>query len=419
VWLFLFLLLIPTQLGKHFWPDWSYVLGIRIDYLSPTLYLLDIIWVLLLISNFQFLISNWKKIFNFKTLLVLGFVGINILMAVNPWVAIYKWLRVGQLLVTFFYFKKNKALIKENLVKVIPCWIILESLLAVAQMAKNGSLNGIFYWLGERSFTFNTIGIAQISVLGRGLIRAYGTFSHPNSLAGFLLVSLLLWWWLKPTLPSLEKGGLNTKKVFWWGVFWLGLLGIFVSGSRTIWVLTLILILVFIFKNVKNNKLTLILLFLGMISFGLKLINTEYQISDFLGGWDTDGIGKRTQLISAGVKMFKESPLFGVGLGNFLVRLPEFQKNNGIFWLQPVHNIFLLIVSEVGVLGLVILIFNLQFSISNKKKKIDLIFKIIFGVILISGMIDHYWLTLPQNVWLLVLVLSLSSSSSYKVYQVK
>ena len=405
MWLFLFLLLIPTQLGKHFWPDWSYVLGIRIDYLSPTLYLLDIIWILLLISNFQFLISNWRKFFNFKTLVVLGFVGINILMAVNPWVAVYKWLRLGQFLITFFYFKKNKALIKEKLVKVIPCWIILESLLAVAQMAKNGSLNGWFYWLGERSFTFNTIGVAQISMLGRGLIRAYGTFSHPNSLAGFLLVSLLLWFFIKGGRaqdPPLQK-------VFWWLVFWLGLLGIFVSGSRTIWLLTLILILGFVVKNIKNKikAVTLILLFLGIIFFGFKLVNMEYQLSDFLGGWDADGIGKRTQLISAGVKMFKESPVFGVGLGNFLVRLPEFQKNNGIFWLQPVHNILLLIISEVGLFGLIILISNFQFLISNKKKKIDLIFKIIFGVILISGMVDHYWLTLPQNVWLLVVVLGI------------
>ena len=40
---YLLLLLLPTQLGKHFWPTFSYVLGTRVDYLSPTLYLTDII----------------------------------------------------------------------------------------------------------------------------------------------------------------------------------------------------------------------------------------------------------------------------------------------------------------------------------------------------------------------------------------
>src|SRR5215469_9265549 len=44
----LFFLLLPTQLGKHSWPDFSYVSGIRIDYLSPIIYVTDVILVLLL-----------------------------------------------------------------------------------------------------------------------------------------------------------------------------------------------------------------------------------------------------------------------------------------------------------------------------------------------------------------------------------
>jgi O-antigen ligase len=187
-----------------------------------------------------------------------------------------------------------------------------------------------------------------------------------------------------------------------------------VSGSRIIWILTLGLVIFLIFKNFKNkaNIIGFVLLFLGVIVFVLRLINMEYEMSDFLSGWDRDGIGKRTQLNLAALKMTKESPWFGVGLGNFLVKLPEFQKNNGVFWLQPVHNILLLGLSQVGILGLVILIFNFQFLISNKK--LNFIFKIILLVIVISGMMDHYWLTLPQNVWLLVLVASLSSPKFIK-----
>jgi O-antigen ligase len=400
--LFLFLLLIPTQIGKHFWMEWSYVLGIRVDYLSPTLYLLDVIWLgLFLLKGLPVLLNfNFKKIkkyFKFRYFLVVGFIAINVLMAVSPWVAVYKWIRVFQVLITFFYFRKNKKSIKENLVKIIPCWVVFESLLAMAQIAKNGSLNGIFYWFGERSFSFNTIGIAQISVMGRGLIRAYGTFSHPNSLAGFFLVVLLLWYFLKK----------KVNNYYWWTVFWFGFLGIMVSGSRTIWVLTLGLVLGLAWVKIKNkvNIIGLFLLFFAILVFVLRLVNMEYQVSDFLGGWDVGGISKRMQLNWAGLKMIKESPWFGIGLGNFLVRLPEFQRNSGFYWLQPVHNIFILAWSQIGVLGLIL---SFLFLARNFVwGKINFIFKIIFLVVLISGTIDHYWLTLPQNIWLLVLVLGI------------
>src|SRR5476651_2543095 len=44
---YLLILFLPTQLGKHFWPNFSFVYGIRVDYLSPTIYISDILFVLL------------------------------------------------------------------------------------------------------------------------------------------------------------------------------------------------------------------------------------------------------------------------------------------------------------------------------------------------------------------------------------
>lgn len=171
-----FLVLIPTQLGKHFWPDWSFVMGVRSDYLSPVLYLTDLFWILLVIFNFKpspaAAGSPLKKgDFNLylkpsgpqvratsldraaiKKIAVLVFIIVNIAVASSPMVAIYKWLRIGQLLISIVWIKNNKELVKNYLVKIIPIWLIGESLLVVAQMANNGSLNGIFYWLRLQIF---------------------------------------------------------------------------------------------------------------------------------------------------------------------------------------------------------------------------------------------------------------------------
>lgn len=414
VLLFLLLCLMPTQLGKHFWFDWSLVLGIRIDYLSPTLYLIDLIWILLLISNFNFLIVNIKQVFNKKNFVILCFLVINILVAENRWVAIYKWIRIGQLVWFGYFVFKNKMTVEKIITKVLPLWIGVESLLAIGQIAKGGSLNGIWWWLGERAFDFNTIGIAQMSVANNGIVRAYGTFSHPNSMAGFLLISMV--WWIKfkffSTMSFLHSN--EEKKfanIFWWGVMWLGIVGIILTGSRTIWLLSFVCLFLLLWGNFENikNKEKILFMVLGLFFLIYKIIDYNYPIGNFLGGWDENGLLKRGQLNLASIEMIKKSPFFGVGLNNFLVNLPDYQKNNQIFWLQPVHNIGLLLLSEIGIFGF--LIFNFQFSVFKKIKKIiknyDKIMLLIFGVIFFSGMVDHYWFTLPQNMWMLALVLGL------------
>lgn len=414
--LFLWLLFIPVQLGKHFWPNWSFVLGIRIDYLSPTLYLVDLLWIGLVVFSFKFSILK-KRIFSFRNFWIFIFVLVNILLAQNRMVAIYGWLRIFQLVWTVWFLKNNKDLVKSYLKYIIPTWIIVESLLAIGQISKGGSLGGWWWWLGERTFNFNTIGIAQMSVIGNGLVRAYGTFSHPNSLAGFLLVSWIWWWKTKPLSPD-KSGQLPLKKgavlkantifdVFWWMVFWLGLIGIILTGSRTIWLLTGLSLVFFIRKFFGENKnwIKIMISLVLILILAIKIIDFNYPIKNFLDGWDENGLIKRGQLNLASLEMIKNSPVFGIGMKNFLVNLPNFQNESHFFWLQPVHNILLLTLSEIGFLGLGILVWGLSGLFRNKKlNKEDWL---IIGIILVSGMVDHYWLTLPQNMWLMALAFGL------------
>ena len=385
--LILFLLLIPTQLGKHFWPDWSSVLGIRIDYLSPTLYLVDIVWLVWVmvktITNYKLIITNWKKSFSFENLILILVVILNVLVANNRWVAIYKWIRVGQWWITYKIVKNQKLKVKSLFKLIIPCWIIGETLLGLAQIISGQNLGGIFYWLGERRFNFNTVGIAQMSVVGEGILRAYGTFSHPNSLAGFILV-VWLWW-----------SRYKNKNILYWMVWWMGLVGIIISGSRVVWVLTGIILI----KDINWKKILLAgLVVLGM----LWILSWNYRVSDFVGGWDVNSLDKRLNLNLSALGMIRENTMLGVGAGNFLVRLPQYQWNRQFYWLQPVHNIVLLIVAEIGVLGVMVWGYKLLMTIKIKEVKKEWL---ILGIIILTGMVDHYWLTLPQNSWLLVMVL--------------
>ena len=397
----MWLLFIPTQLGMHFWPEWSHVMGLRVDYLAPTIYFLDLIWILMIVlGDHKGSPLHWIKKWEW---IVIAFALINIFVAENHWVAGVKWLRIFQWIITFNLILNNKKLFKEMLMKVLPFWIVEEGLLATAQVINGGSLNGIFYWLGERRFSYASIGVAQISYFGEGLIRAYGTFSHPNSLAGFMLISLVLYTQSK------------YRNVLYWVVFYCGVLGIVLSGSRTVWILTVVLFLLAIKGGHKGTPLHKILGTLlivgGLIALIFSLISNNYRLSDFIGGWDSDGMTKRGALMVASLKMIRDNSLFGVGANNFLVQLPEYQKNSGVFWLQPVHNIIFLVVTEYGFIGLFLIfiiskkqIYNFQTNFKSQITKNKLI---LLGIILVTGMVDHYWLTLPQNWWLLCLVFSL------------
>ena len=426
VLLLIWLILIPTQLGRHFWLGESSVVGIRIDYLSIIFYLTDLVWLLWVIkkssifnlqssifnlqsSIFNLQSSNKKNKFkklnllNFNNLILIMFVGVNIVLATARWVALYRWLRIGQWWLTVKLLSKNKKKFTNYLTKIVPWWIIVEAFLGLAQIIKGGSLNGILWWLGERRFTYGGIGIAQFRVFDQAWIRAYGTFSHPNSLAGFLL---LAWWWWKKQSSILNLQS-SAEKMGYWIVNWSAVLGIALSGSRVVWVVTAGMLIAEEILKTKAKSLKIItgkiLLSVGVICLILGVVSINYRISDFVGGWDINSLEKREALAVSALKMIRKSPLFGIGAGNFVVNLPKFPTGN-FYWMQPVHNILLLALSEIGIVGIIILIFNLQSTIIKIMK-----YKLwwLWAIVGVTGLFDHYWLTLPQNSWLLAIILGL------------
>jgi hypothetical protein len=52
-------------------------------------------------------------------------------------------------------------------------------------------------WLGEQVLSVDIPGVSSIIINGVELLRAYGTFLHPNIYTGYLITSLLLYFLLK------------------------------------------------------------------------------------------------------------------------------------------------------------------------------------------------------------------------------
>ena len=157
--------------------------GLRVDYLSPALYVTDLIIIsLFFLSRFKIRVPLFAIIF----------FTLNLLISFSPFVTIYKWLRILEYFWLFRYLVSRFHYSLFTIYYSLSLATIWTSLLAWLQFFKQGSLGGLLYWLGERAFDITTPGIAKITVDGQLILRPYATLPHPNALAGFLLVSGLI-----------------------------------------------------------------------------------------------------------------------------------------------------------------------------------------------------------------------------------
>ncbi|HEX9679745.1 MAG TPA: hypothetical protein VGA08_03950, partial [Candidatus Saccharimonadales bacterium] len=77
-------------------------------------------------------------------------------------------------------------------------------------------------------------------------------------------------------------------------------------------------------------------------------------------------------------------------------------------FVQPVHNIFLLILAETGLIGTVLLLNILMLPILKTWKTLDIRVQLAWLVILITGLFDHYWWSLQAGQLTLFLTLGLT-----------
>src|SRR3989339_1317077 len=88
--LFLFFILLPTQFGKHFFLPFSFLSGVRVDYLAPTVYLTDIFIFILLIINLK---SIFQFLKNRYILLILALLLVNVIFSRSLNLSFYRLIK--------------------------------------------------------------------------------------------------------------------------------------------------------------------------------------------------------------------------------------------------------------------------------------------------------------------------------------
>lgn len=392
--LFLTVLFLPTQLGRHFWPEFSYIYSLKIDYLSPTVYFWDLL-VVFLISAFIIQIKPVNKV---ALNLWLTFILVQLLSIFpnldEPSNLARGLVRGEQYMIAGLFGVYLASVPFKSLTPAV-FWgltiaVLGQAFIATAQFLKSETLG--LWVLGERAFSISTPAISKFDFYGRQFLRPYATFPHPNVLAAFMVISISL-------LALIRSGNKNLTIL----AQAAGALAALLTVSRT----ALIALLIEAFVLIKRRGLI-------WLTFIL-IILAPFIVVRFSAIFTFDNLTllRREEQSEVALKLWLSHPVFGVGVNNFISEASDELLVGPSRFLQPVHNIFLLVLAEtglIGLLGLLVLIGFPIFRLLKLRTPNPRTLLLIWGVIIFLGLFDHYFLTLPQGYRLLFLVWGISLS---------
>lgn len=314
-----------------------------------------------------------------------------------------------------------------------------------------------FFWLKESLISSDLPGVAKIVLHGEKFIRSYGLFPHPNILGGFLLVSIILTWaYYKMFHPiSLNFVPCGTKlrrganmehlkilqgETLLYIALTIQVVALILTFSKSA-IIGLVIALGYLWYKFNKNKelefhpssnvprgtyygtsMKQLALMFGIIfviaGIWLYLANLNFETFLF------KSLDERLSSVNVSHPPAGEAGgtsfwnyLGGFGIGQYVVELVKQTGSQLEAWqYQPVHNVFWLILSELGFVGVFVSVWFLWklFHLSSilplsrgGSEEGVIIFKSILLALLFIMFFDHYLWDIQQGEIMLWLVLGI------------
>ena len=379
-----------------------------------SVYVTDIIFVVLLLSLLfrRERMDGSSRRFNLSESALATFCLVSLVslfFAGNKGLGLFQFLKLIEFVALFIYVSRVavRRFSFNGTALALVFGGCLQSLLAISQFVKQGDLG--FRILGESLLNANMEGVAVfINSLDDKVMRAYGTTPHPNILAAYLVLSLTAAIWL---FVGGTEGGKKRRLVLLVG-FAVMLFALFATFSRTIIFFWLLAMLIgFTLAGLKNGAwagikrkiFALIAVFAviaGLFSFMFwPDVSSRFKIS---GGEEAVQLRifyNKEALKSGSVLNIN---WLGIGTGNFVPWLINFDPKLPQNLYQPVHNVYLLIYSENGILGLAAFLFFLVLLLKNSLRGALIdpwrsFALTVVAIFLASAFFDHFFWTLQEG----------------------
>lgn len=457
--LFLLLVfLIPIQKRHVFFRPESFIQGSFNEWTSIFLYVTDIVAILIFIAWAIEIFRPRKmgKRAEFKKspsssarVLLCAFIGWAIISfafghessLVYKLQSAYHVAKIGEFALLFFYIQSrinSMRLVKKTL-HILVFSASVQALISVVQYIKQSSVGLKFF--GEIDLGPSAQNIAKIIIRDEPreiLIRPTALFPHANVLGGFLSIAFIfaIGLFIEEMLKRERKNKLSPTSTFLIAEIVLIVGALAYSYSRSAWIATFISVSLFlitlrlliplifshVFQLLKNSLLMKIsfISLLAFLVFFIPLFANRAFVAHSTDEYATEGRIAYTRLA---FEMIKQSPLLGVGPGNFTPQLAIISSTPFAPWqFQPVHNPLLVIAAEYGLIAALIVFLFMASMIKDIVKFLQksaerseslFIFSLatlcaLIGIMVIS-LFDHYFFTVQQGALSACLVLGLAS----------
>lgn len=319
----------------------------------------------------------------------------------------YQLLKLAEFIGFYFYLKTNLNKVFEfrKVLMTVIASGLFQSVVAIAQYVKQGSLD--LRLLGESPLSVNATGVAVFIADGIKYLRAYGTTPHPNVLAAWLFLAVFAFYFFY----------IYGKKSNPWLlvlVYVPLLFGLFFTFSRVIvglWVMGLVarLIISFAKKDFRElmakvgSKIKHITLASSLAVLLFALLFWPQVKSRIHVSAQEEAVTQRVFYNKIAESVAVSHPLLGIGIGQFTPNFISKFKHLPQTAYQPVHDIYLLVASETGFIGLAAFLLFLFFVFYDFAKRTQMrkLYHFSFGILIFSfllmGLFDHFLWTLQQG----------------------
>ncbi|MBT6691582.1 hypothetical protein HOB10_04585 [Candidatus Parcubacteria bacterium] len=415
----LFIFLIPWQTRFIFY-DWR--LGDQVwQYGRLSIYFS---MTFLLVAGVFFILAHKKELRFSKNkflYLIFGFSILASFFAAQPLVSFY-YLAMIYMAVLFAYLVK--FLPKHFIFRAFLFSGLIQGLIALQQfLAQRIFANK---WLGIAEHLPEIAGTSVVEVAGQRILRSYGALPHPNILGGFMFLVIFLGIYL--WINFYQKCAKNNWKssflqkhlpefIFILSTLVISTYGLLTSFSRSaLLALFLGLLSVLLINTLRNNWLVVNVIIKYAVVFMLIFWSFNFwSPGTWSNRWHMEGrleeqaIEERISTMEQlGFDSYKNMMIGqGLGMNTYLT----FQKdlNRPVYNIQPIHNIFMLSLAELGIIG-VLLLFNIIAMVFKAANKVDIMSTSLILGLAVIGMFDHYLWTS----WVGVLMLAFAFINLFK-----